>query len=192
MRTKKYKSIIGITLVEMLVSVAILTLIVGGGLSVYIMSNRSWREGGVQINLQQKARLAMERMIYGIAEVGTMRNGIIGAEQIQILDYATGTPVNPPSPGDRVDFRLSDAASRNRSFYLDSGRIWYQHGADFSPITPDPVSTGVQVAGLKFISDSNTVLIGISLDMKQEVRGVRSGEDATIRVHLQSSLKKRN
>ena len=189
-------SINGFTLVEMLIVTAVLTIIIGGGLGIYVMSNRSWRKSGVQINLQQKARTVMEKMIYGRAEntaIGTIRNGIIGAEQIQILD-ADDDPVNPPSPGDRIDFQLQDAVSRNRSFYLDSGRIWYKHGvASASAITPDPATTGIQVSNLQFSSDSNLVFVVISLDMEQTIGGVNSsGGDTTVKVHLQSAAKKRN
>ena len=190
-------SINGFTLIEMLIVVTVLTIIIAGGLGIYVMSARSWRESGVQINLQQKARTVMEKMIYGTAEntaVGTIRNGIIGAEQIQILNYVTGNPVNPPSPGDRIDFQLQDAGLRNRSFYLDSGRIWYQHGAaSASAITPDPATTGIQVSNLRFSSDVNLVFIVISLDMEQTIGGVRSsGGSTTVKVHLQSAAKKRN
>ena len=183
----------GLTLIEVLTSIAILSVIVAGTLGIFVMSNQSWRVSGVQINLQQQVRVAMEKMIYGTAEVGTMRNGIIGAEQIQILDYASGNPVDAPTAGDRIDYQLSDAATRNRSFYLDSGRIWYQHGAgSATAITPDPATTGMQVSSLQFISDVNTVLIGIGLDIEQVVGGVQVGADTTVRVHLQSAFKRRN
>ena len=189
MKIRDQRSISGFTLVEVLISSAIITFIIGVSLSVYVVSSRGWREGSVQINLQQKARLMMEKMIYGTAEATTVdgqpaqiRNGIIEAEQVQILADAT-----------RIDYRLRDDVWR--SFYLNNGWINYQQGA----AVPLPIinqSVGVQVegaTGVQFISGPNQTLIGISLNLAQTVGGIRaSGGQTTLRFHLQSSAKRRN
>jgi type II secretory pathway pseudopilin PulG len=87
----------GYTLVEVLVATALVLLVVGGTLGVYIGVLRSWRGIDCRLDADRAANLALSRMVYGMHG----RPGLRAAASASVrsdedgwtLDYATvGTP----------------------------------------------------------------------------------------------------
>jgi len=52
----------GYTIIEMLMTSAIIIFVITGSLGIYIMMQRFWKGGSVQATLQGKARLALEHI----------------------------------------------------------------------------------------------------------------------------------
>lgn len=75
----------GFSLVEVLVVVALLGMILAGIFSFYLFGIRSWREGVNQMDLQQNARIGMEKMtgeLRWAAELKNMNELVEGASRV--------------------------------------------------------------------------------------------------------------
>jgi len=161
----------GMTLPELMIGISIFMLIMGGTLTVYIMSITAWHEGSTQIYLQRDAALAMERMVRGVSG----RNGLREADTV--------TPL-----GNGIAYRSAiDAVER--SFYLNvaGDTIMYDPdtliGGDEYAIT-DPNVRNDGIVGLAFFYNAD--LVTIHLQMRDTVKG------KNIDVYLTTSVKIRN
>ena len=136
----------GISITEVIVATAISVFVIGGALAVYLMSSSAWKEGYVQIELQQEASMAIEQMARGVDG----QNGIREATGISI---GTGS----------IEYTGTDA--QDRKFALDSGEIRYY---------PDSSDTGTWevIAGdvdtLTF-SEPGSGLVKIDLRLLKDV-----------------------
>lgn len=178
----------GFTLIEILIAITIMGLVVGGAISIYLMSITAWREGSVQIALQREGSLAMEKMVRGIDPYG--RKGIREAQQISLP--ATG------SSGTRIDFVDADNPNPTRSFYFSPGsdgdpstvadnqlRYIDENGND-TPIIENNVlmiKNGVPISTFDHLSAE---IVTINLGMQDRVR------DKDINVDLSTTVKIRN
>lgn len=66
----------GFTLVEMAVSVAILTVVIAGTLSLFISFLRSYNATTLMRNTSSRASLALERMVYGVGGNNGLREWV--------------------------------------------------------------------------------------------------------------------
>ena len=171
----------GFTLVEILIAITIMGLVVGGAISIYLMSITAWKEGSVQIALQREGSLAMEKMVRGLYG----RNGIREAQSVVIPNANT---IRYTSGVDGVE----------RSFSLDVLDIDNDGYTDEIFYNPDsPVINGNEVfivekkdsrpnlvVGLTFAVSGS--IVTINLGMQDKVRG------KDINVDLSTSVKLRN
>ena len=154
----------GFTLIELLIAAAIMLLIIGGAMAIYLMSITAWKEGSVQIALQRKVSMATEKMVRGVD--GT--NGIREATSVGL--YSSNTEIQYKSGIDDL----------TRRFYLNSGKIWYD--SDTSPGGGDCIAENV--TGLTFSVSGNIVTIELSL-MDEVI-------DKDINIDLVTKIKLRN
>jgi prepilin-type N-terminal cleavage/methylation domain-containing protein len=117
----------GFTLVEMIVAISIAVVVMGGLLSVFIMSLRAWKEGSRDLSLQSSGRLIIEKIVrgpggrFGLREAA--ENDVAADEDGKGIRFSVDKN-NPPTYS-----KLDDTELR---IYLEGNRIMY-----------DP-STGVQ------------------------------------------------
>jgi len=106
----------GFTLIEFLTALA-LVLILGAGLTaVYLMSVKAWRQGSLQVTLQRKLAVAMDRMVLGQrTDMEHSQHGLREAEQITIMDPHT------------LEY-TSGIDGLKRQFYLSGNEIIYDPG----------------------------------------------------------------
>ncbi len=158
----------GFTIIELVIVTAIMGLVIGGVIAIYIMGTTAWKEGSVQVALQRGGSIAVEKMIRGVD--GT--NGIREASSVEL--YTSDTVYN-------VIRYTSGIDSQERSFYLSSGEIMYDPNTS---ISDDEFSIAENVTGLTFaVSDS---LVTIDLNLEGQVI------DRTIKVDLSTEVKLRN
>lgn len=172
----------GFTLIEILIAITIMGLVVGGAISVYLMSITAWKEGSVQIALQRKGSLAMEKMVrgvngrYGIREGRATTLTLVGSDRIEVAVDMN----DPPTPGDASD-------DTTISFYKSGDQLIYD--PDTSPTaTGDefPIAENVRTVppGLTFAVSGG--IVTIDLGMQDKVR------DKDINVDLSTTVKIRN
>ena len=157
----------GATLVEVLVVSIIMVIILGGALTVYLMSETSWRESTVQAYLQRNASIAIEKMLRGV-------EGIYGIRDSKAINYY------PPSTSYGVQFTGTD--NTNRRFYRsESGsgsEIKYYDGSSISTLAED-------INNLTF-TKHGTERLEIDLTMSQAAR------DKNISINLITDVTIRN
>lgn len=160
----------GMTLPELMIGISIFMLIIGGTLTVYIMSITTWQEGSTQIYLQRDAALVMEKMVRGVDG----RNGIREAESV----FPDGNGVRYRSAIDAVE----------RIFYLNiaGDTIMYDPNAiipgDEYAITDPNVRT--DITGLTFLFNGD--LVTITLRMRDTVKGKNIDVDLTTSVEMRN------
>lgn len=152
------------TLIELLIASLIGTLVVAGVWFIYLMSTNIWKEGYVQVTLQQEAGLAMDKMVWGMDE----RNAIREASSVSIPNSYT---IKYTSGIDSVE----------RSFYLENGEILYD--PDTSS-TDDEYAIAEDVSSLTFSQTGDVVTI--TLNAQQDVRGKYINVLLTTRVALRN------
>jgi len=160
----------GMTLPELMIGISIFMLIMGGTLTVYIMSITAWHEGSTQIYLQRDAALAMEKMVRGVSG----RNGLREADTV--------TPL-----GNGIAYRSAiDAVER--SFYLNvaGDTIMYDPNTADPNAAPFAITDNVRtdIPGLTFVLTGT--MVTITLQMRDTVRG------KAIDVDLSTAVKMRN
>lgn len=169
----------GLTLVEILIAVTIMGLVVGGAISIYLMSITAWKEGSVQIALQRKGSLAMEKMVRGIDG----RKGIREAREIS--SPAVG------SSATQIDFVDADDSTLTRSFYFSAGldddantvadnQLIYE---DENGNETSIIKNNLRTLTFNHLSDD---VVTINLGVQDTVR------NKEINVDLSTTVKKRN
>ena len=115
----------GFTLVETVMTVAIFAIVMGGLVSVLVMSMRSWKEGSRDLSLQSSGRLIIEKIVRG----PTGRFGLREAAEDDVTADGDGKGItfyvdtnNPPTYS-----KLDDTEMR---FYLENERIMFDPSTD--------------------------------------------------------------
>jgi prepilin-type N-terminal cleavage/methylation domain-containing protein len=70
------KTASGFTLVEMMVSLAIVTVVIAGTLSLFVSFLRSYNATTLMRNTSSRASLALERMVYGVGGNAGLREAV--------------------------------------------------------------------------------------------------------------------
>ncbi len=115
----------GFTLVEMIVALSIALIVIGGLLSVFIMSLRAWKEGSTDLSLQSSGRLIIEKIVrgpggrFGLREAG--ENDVAADDDGKGIRFSVDKN-NPPTYS-----KLDDTELR---IYLQGNRIMYDPSAD--------------------------------------------------------------
>jgi len=149
---------------ELLIAVTITTLMVAGILAVYLKSLTAWHEGSVQLTLQRKSSMVMERMVRGVDGTNGIREaGNITVPNSYTIQYASG-----------VD-------GTERSFYLSGSDIMYD--SDTS-LADDESSIAEKISSLTFTLSGN--MVTITLNMQEAVR------DRNLQIDLTTRIKVRN
>lgn len=89
---KKMKKIPGFTLIEMMVVIAIFSMIMASIFGVLAIGRSSWYQGTTQIDTQQEARKAMDKIVRELRESGSQKI-TIGASQVT-FQISTGVDAN--------------------------------------------------------------------------------------------------
>ena len=153
----------GFTIIELVIVTAIMGLVIGGVIAIYIMGTTAWKEGSVQVALQRGGSIAMEKMVRGVYGTDGIREASSAPSSTNTITYTSG-----------ID-------NQERSFYLSSGEIMYDPNTS---ISDDEFSIAENVTGLTFaVSDS---LVTIDLNLEGQVI------DKTIKVDLSTEVKLRN
>lgn len=153
----------GFTIIELLISMAIMLLVIGGALAIYITCLTAWKEGSVQIVLQRGGSIATEKMVRGVDGTNGIREASSATSSTNAITYTSG-----------ID-------GKERKFYLSNGKIW--HDPDTSAVGTDP-SIAENVTGLRFAVNDSVVTIELSLAGKVI--------DKDINVDLSTQVKLRN
>lgn len=149
---------------ELLIAVTITTLMVAGILAVYLKSLTAWHEGSVQLTLQRKSSMVMERMVRGVDGTNGIREaGNITVPNSYTIQYASG-----------VD-------GTERSFYLSGSDIIYDPDTS---LADDESSIAEKISSLTFILSGN--MVTITLNMQEAVR------DRNLQIDLTTRIKVRN
>ncbi len=164
----------GFTLIELLIATAIMLLIIGGTMTIYLMSITAWQEGSMQIVLQRKGSIAMEKMVRGVDG----RNGIREAKAGSV------TCVNTTS---EKSIQYTTIDGKKRKFYLSGSEIIYD---------PDTLTPGDHFSIAKYVETPSVDdeplfavsgnIVTINLVMEEEVM------DKPINVDLSTQVKLRN
>jgi prepilin-type N-terminal cleavage/methylation domain-containing protein len=105
---------LGFTLPEVLIAATVFLLMSAAIVEMYLLSLRTWHNGGVQVSLQQKVAMAMQKMIQGQrAPAESRQHGLREAGEI--------TLVAPHM----IEF-TSGVDSIKRQFYLMGNEILYR------------------------------------------------------------------
>ena len=164
----------GITLIEFLITAAIMTLVISAIVIVYLMSITNWDEGSVQVVLQRNASITMEKMIRGVG-------GGSGIREASSVTIPNTTTIRYTSGIDGIE----------KSFYLNGSEAMYDsdtsiNNNEFS--IAENISTGGGGGGgspgLTFALNGNMVVINLS--MEEQVR------DRLLSVDLSTQIKLRN
>lgn len=136
----------GLTLVEVLVSVALISLIMIGIYETLIIGNKSWNQDMGMLDLQQDARLAMDGMVREI------RQG--NSSDVSITDN-----------GAVVEFSLPDAgATENIRYYLNNdNQLIREHPEGTEKILADDVNS------VNFLLNAD--VLSLQIDMAKTVQG---------------------
>lgn len=91
----------GIGLIELLITSLIMSLAIGGMVSIYLLSRTAWQLGSAEVALQRKGNLAIEKMVRGAEE----RKGVMQAPSVTITGADSITFVDSQTPGLSREFR---------------------------------------------------------------------------------------
>ena len=101
---KSRLSLTGFTLVELMVSILVSTVVVGGVFAVFFMSQKMWIEGTSAARVQMEAGLVLEKIVRGVDG----QHGLREAQQSTI----TFTDQNNDGNDDRIDYTDIDGSNR--------------------------------------------------------------------------------
>ena len=164
----------GFTIIELLTVMAIMGLVIGGVITIYIMGATAWKEGSVQVALQRGGSIAMEKMVRGVYGTNGIREAKhnTDSEPNNVTLHSGNTEIQYKSGIDNV----------TRRFYLSGSEIWYD--SDTSPGGGDCIAENV--TGLTFSPSLIDNMVTINLGMEGQVI------DKTIKVDLSTEVKLRN
>ena len=137
-----------LTLVEILVSVFILAIIVLSVTSLLYLGDLNWRRGSILLELQQKARLAMDRMS-------------------RELRQAQSSSINITNGGKNISFSIPDLSggTYDITYYLDtnSNQIIREYPEGTTKILGNNVSS----LDFSLSGDTLTITLQISKSLRQ-------------------------
>lgn len=159
-----------LTIVEVLVTSAIIVVVLAGSLAFYLMARSAWIDCSERVPLQRKASLAMEKMV----------RGIDGRDGIREADAQTVVLTDSDSDGknERIDF--TDLSGSGRNFRLVGTEIKYDSSTD--PLTTEV--TDLAFSYPDFLAKPRW--LRIELTMGKDVRG------EWMYVNLRTDVKIRN
>ncbi len=112
------------TLIELMLALAIFSIIMAGAIGVFTMCQRLWYAISLDIETSQIANLAVERMIYGMGTNG----GIRAASWFKVETNFGGHPaVNPPRYWE--DMSAAVPKANNSNYYLHKGCAYSYDGS---------------------------------------------------------------
>lgn len=155
----------GYTLIEIFIALTIVLLVMGGALGIYVMAMTAWKEGGIQISLQRKASIAMEKMVRGVDG----RNGIRSASAVSSSSAST----------------IQYTSGQERSFYLSGSEIMYDPDTSTSNDEYAIAENVTTPSGLTFSVSASGTIITINLSMQDNVMG----KDINVSVSTQVKLR---
>lgn len=156
----------GFTVTELLLAATIMILVMGGLVIFCVIAQSVWITGNARIDLQQKARIAMETMVRGSSGIeGIRRASVITSPAVG----ATGTSIS-----------FADASGNSRSFAASSGKIVY---TDEVGNTTDVIDSNVQALTFTCISIR---WVEIDLSMSVTLRGKAISADLATGVMLRN------
>ena len=77
----------GFTLTEVMVALAVFSLVIAGAMPVYIMCNRNWHSTSLSMQAATETSMALERMVYGAG----LQYGLRSAVATSVVVSTTGT-----------------------------------------------------------------------------------------------------
>lgn len=108
----------GFTLPEVVITVALFSLLAAAVVSMYLMSIRSWSEGSAQVALQRKVAAAMQRIVQGERGRSEERqHGLREAEDVKVVSPQV------------IEF-TSGVDGTTRCIYIDGNEIYYDPDAE--------------------------------------------------------------
>ena len=165
----------GFTLAELLVAIAVVGMIMTGLLTFMMRSNQAYVTGSNQIEAQQAARVALERMVREIRGAGYNPTGLA-------CPPVTNCPIaGAPGLGNPTATALLIQNDTNADgiFAANEGILYTLNGTnlqrqDFGAVPPDPVPVtiigGIPAGGLTFTYlDENDAVTG----QPQNIRSVQ-------------------
>ncbi len=165
------------TIVEMLISAALILILIGVVYNLYVLAKDTWLNVYEHGRMQSKALFIMEGMVSGV-DAG--RKGIYEAQDVII-----------PAAGNsdtQIEFVDQDDPSVTRSFYLSGDReVRYidEAGTDSYLDIDEDVDNDVEALTFTRPSDNDDLII-IGLALKKTVMGKH------VSVNLSTSVKLRN
>ena len=144
----------GFTLVEILVSLIAAVGLLGGIITVYLMSIRSWAEGSTNASLERTAAIVIEKVVRGPSGRFGIREADIGTMQVSADAKSVSYTVDrqdPPTP-----WYTDDVTSR---YYQLGTRIWHD---------PNSAVGGDEIALNRFgdVEDADFILSGQVLTVR--------------------------
>lgn len=161
----------GLTIIEVLVASAIMMIVIAGCSTFYLMARDTWAKCSLQMPLQRKARLAMEKLVRGERAFGDNRHN--GLREAQDVEKKSAAEIWFKSGVDEVE----------RSFYLSGNILWYDPDTDHTNRNEVEIIDKVSSLNFSFpsaVTDPELVRIDLSL------------QDNTVSVALQTEVRCRN
>ncbi|MFC1514761.1 PilW family protein [Candidatus Omnitrophota bacterium] len=177
MRTFK-KLTPGLSLVEVIVSIAILSIIAGFVFSALVIGERSWRSDMGLLDVQEQARQGMHGMVREIRQKNRTTD----------ITITTTTQSN-----DTIIFFMTNVTNLTK-YYLSNNTIWREHNSTDTSL-PNPRALAHNIANLNFKcgsggswTDCSTVAY-----VEIEINAIKTGPtqrnasfNVTERVHLRN------
>lgn len=125
----------GFTLIEVLISVVIMTIMIGGLFMVLNIADLNWSLGGGLLGLQQQARQAMDGMVREIRQSNNSHISIPASTNI-IFSIPTDITSVPVTYSELI------------SYYVSSGQLFREHPMGSDP--PDRVAVANDINSVTF------------------------------------------
>jgi len=196
MKVKNQKAF---TLAEILIASALSLIVIIEVISIYVMLERSWREGAAQLAVQREAQIVLEKIMYGnqVSISGTLyRAGLIEADEVYTPDIVDS---DLPTPDNTIYFRLIvDNAGKWRSFFLSNGKIYYDPDISIgnNEVIIGPSSSDITATTLEFRKGDgigeygSNSRVGVRVNMQQVIS--IGTVPLTINATVQSNIRIRN
>jgi prepilin-type N-terminal cleavage/methylation domain-containing protein len=111
----------GFTFVEILMVVAIMSVLLMAGAKFFENTAKSWRKNYAQVEIQQGARIAMDEMTQYVRQ----------AQAATVVVYTGATPANS-----KITFTMvKDTGTFNVGYYLNGTTLWRQLNGVESTVT---------------------------------------------------------
>jgi Tfp pilus assembly protein PilE len=166
----------GVTIAELIIGAVLVVILAGVVYNLYVYAKDAWLHVFVQGDMQAKAILAMERMVYGVDVDATSgyRKGIQEAQDILVPAIETS--------GSQIEFVDAEDIAVSRLFFQNGDRLIY---TDDVGVNTDILDSDVLTLTFDRPAGQND-LVNITLILQRVVRG------KTITVDLLTSVRLRN
>ncbi len=110
----------GFTLLEVVFTLIVAVMLIGGVFLVYLMSIRSWEEGARNASLERTAGIIVEKIVRGVNGRFGLREADVGTLQVSADGHSVNFLVDKHDPP--TSWTSDDTTSR---FYQVGTRLWY-------------------------------------------------------------------